>query len=550
MDEEVSLMDFLKECNDETYQKEVRLWGLASKSGYADWVERRFHLCWSPERCKREKILHIAAKFPQEGLISMLIGAGASIEARDYKGRTPLSRACKAGKLKSIEDLIAHGADVNSQDDNGKTPLVQLMNSMVEDRDEHLSTLLRAGADAKLAYKVRLSVHIGGGSSRGLVFLAGPSSPGLGPHFCKEALGRAKVDVQPLHRAIIKDCKKSFREILKQEVDVNEVGCSDHVPLSLALLSKKNSSFFVKALLDHGADPFTKKSVLVKSAFCSEVAQACARAGPSPSRSPDHFRRHQLLHRAVAIGDSPSVNEFLLRGFEVNMRNDYGFTPLMTAVKCRNYHLIKLLLRYGADVKLLSPVGWSPRLGSRSLVVDATISGCPKTLKRILDAGLWPAVRGKQGKKLMSRSIEQHAFEVTAWLVRKKVGIRGQNENGETILHQLALLNTPNPLRAMGRRRIELNDVQDDDGNTAIHFAASLDYVQNIKILLDRGANPEIRNMNGETPLDVAKLFQNSGSEYVLGKYLEKMADGNSELSHSDSDYSLIDFEEVSGMDQ
>ena len=44
-----------------------------------------------------------------------------------------------------------------------------------------------------------------------------------------------------------------------------------------------------------------------------------------------------------------------------------------------------------------------------------------------------------------------------------------------------------------------------EDGSTALYFAASNSHRDIVELLLARGANPRLRNHEGESPLDVAQ---------------------------------------------
>lgn len=58
-----------------------------------------------------------------------------------------------------------------------------------------------------------------------------------------------------------------------------------------------------------------------------------------------------LLHFAAEYGELKFATELLKLGIKVNEKNDFGNTPLWTAVfnAKGNYELVDLLLRYGAD---------------------------------------------------------------------------------------------------------------------------------------------------------------------------------------------------------
>lgn len=56
-------------------------------------------------------------------MLTLLLGAGADIDARTKRGRTALHVAARQGHARVVGLLIARGADVNAKDKAGKTPL-------------------------------------------------------------------------------------------------------------------------------------------------------------------------------------------------------------------------------------------------------------------------------------------------------------------------------------------------------------------------------------------------------------------------------------------
>jgi ankyrin repeat protein len=66
--------------------------------------------------------LHTAARRDNVAVGSVLLSAGADLEARDIKGETPLRRALNCRQPGMIELLLTHGANPDSPDKRGVTP--------------------------------------------------------------------------------------------------------------------------------------------------------------------------------------------------------------------------------------------------------------------------------------------------------------------------------------------------------------------------------------------------------------------------------------------
>ena len=85
--------------------------------------------------------------------VQRLLDLGADIDVRNYKGKTALHYAAKAGFLKVIELLMEKGATVDAMDTNGETPLFEAIRSTIKDGEKQraaIAALLSNGADPNL----------------------------------------------------------------------------------------------------------------------------------------------------------------------------------------------------------------------------------------------------------------------------------------------------------------------------------------------------------------------------------------------------------------
>ena len=59
-------------------------------------------------------------------------------------------------------------------------------------------------------------------------------------------------------------------------------------------------------------------------------------------------------------------------------------------------------------------------------------------------------------------------------------------------------------------------NIKDNDGNTPLHVAAVSGQTEAITALLKAGANPHIKNNAGHRPIDIARLFEHHEAYEVL----------------------------------
>ena len=111
-------------------------------------INAQNHMGWPPlvYACRGDNGEH-----PDE--IRQLLALGADIDVRNYKGKTGLHCAAKAGFLKLINLLIEKGATLDATDNTGETPLFEAIRSTIKSGEKQraaLEALLVKGADPNI----------------------------------------------------------------------------------------------------------------------------------------------------------------------------------------------------------------------------------------------------------------------------------------------------------------------------------------------------------------------------------------------------------------
>ncbi|WP_341816501.1 ankyrin repeat domain-containing protein [Wolbachia endosymbiont (group A) of Agelastica alni] len=247
------------------------------------------------------------------------------------------------------------------------------------------------------------------------------------------------------------------------------------------------------------------------------------------------------LHSAVKIGDLSLITRLIHEGADLNARDEYGQTPLHSAVHSRNVDVVRCL---GANYDInewdgpvscafqhgyvelvryfIEEVGIDPMTANErgcTLIGQAVMGGDLYTIEYLLNR------KGAvyDGSNLLGIAIACDHLHVVKYLVwEKEVDINFAEENGWAPL-----------LYAVERDELEIvgclieggADVNatTEYGTTALHVAAEDCNLDMVKCLVINGANVNVRDKNDNTPLYLAtqdREYQDKDIKEDVKEYL------------------------------
>ncbi len=407
--------------------------------------------------------LHWAVYYDDAETAALLVKSGANVNAVNRYGVPPLALACTNGNAAVVRLLLDAGADANASMKGGETPLMLAARSGSADaakallvrgakhdaRESHDQTALMWAAAEGHVPVMRVLVEAGAD-----VNAAVPS--GFTPFFFAVREGRIEAVQFLLEKGI--DVKAPIRRPERTaEGNANYVlyrpiprGTN---PLMMAV---QNGHFELAiTLVEAGADPNDVQMGFSPLHIISGVRKPDSSDGSDPSPPAGSGRLTSL----------PFVRELVKRGANVNLRLDKnaprypatssridtpGATPFLLAADRSDVPLMRLLLELGADPKLPNFTNTTPLMAA---------------------AGL------------------------------------GTTEPLEEAGEEVEALEAVKMLLDLGA---EVNAI-DNNGDTAMHGAAYGAYPSVVKLLAERGADPQIwkeKNKFGRTPLFIAEGYQ------------------------------------------
>ena len=208
------------------------------------------------------------------------------------------------------------------------------------------------------------------------------------------------------------------------------------------------------------------------------------------------------LHLACKI-NAPNIARRLLQDtrINVNLKNkEEGNTAIHIASTVANEDILSLLLDKYSDPNIQNMAGDTP-------LHIACKMNAPKIVKRILqdsriNVNLKNAVEGNTALHIASTVANE---DILSLLLEKNADPNIQNMAGNTSLHTACKMNAPKIVkRLLQDSRINVNLKNAVEGNTALHIASTVANEDILSLLLEKNADPNIQNMAGNTPLQIA----------------------------------------------
>jgi ankyrin repeat protein len=226
------------------------------------------------------------------------------------------------------------------------------------------------------------------------------------------------------------------------------------------------------------------------------------------------------LHWAVLHDQQEAVSALLDAGADPVALNRNGVSPLFLAVQNGNAEIVASLLKAGADPNTLAESG-------ETILMTAASTGKPEVVSLLLEAGALIDARDPDFKQTaLMIAVREGQTAVVDQLLRHGTEVDARTRVGPTPVYFPPCKGTGCGSEGVGINRSgvphrgERHDAK--GGMTALMYAARDGRVEEARLLLDNGADIELREANAISPLlmallnnqlDVANLLMDYGAE-------------------------------------
>lgn len=384
--------------------------------------------------------------------------------------RTPLMVAAGNGDVAKIEALLAKG-DVNAANPAGRTAL------MFAAENGHAGAITALGGDRSLR------------DSDGKTAIVLAAECGHA-EAVRALMGDASLDQEAFAAAFHAEKTAILALLLEAGVDPDALEEDGSTPLMAC--AKRGQADLARVLLDARAmidhQDNTGRSALMHAAEAGRaeaVRLLLERKANVELTTPEDEGALALAARA---GHAAAVELLAGRVADVNARGASGKSALAIAEEKGHAGVVAALRSRGASVA-----------GDTTLLVEAVEKRDLARVRALLDAGMTPDVRDKQGTSVLEKAIYKSQPDLF-WLLLD----RGATPDAD-VLHRLVVVWWPEAIERILDSGVEA-DATDERGETALMIAATKGALDIAEILLARGADPRRKDKRGDDAVAYARM--------------------------------------------
>jgi ankyrin repeat protein len=475
----------------------------------------------------------------------LLIAGMPADDARDEEENTPLLLAAEMDHDTIVPLLLEYGTKVNARNQHGDTALLIAAR---HGRDATVKVLLESGAEVQARNKAGESALLEAARREFQAIVAVLEDKGAKEQDLEQKVARwqlerenAWTDSLFVRAARVGDCDK-VKQYLRAKQDVNAF--DERRQTALIAAAGNDKAEMVRLLLkqpgiglnlrdEHGSTAAELaafedyEEIVVLLATAGAVVPDARKVAKKRLDNTGQYFSPAVFVSLAKQGDETSIILFLNAGMPVNAEDEHGRMALIEAARAGHTSLVKLLLDKGADpelrdrfdlsareiaernghldiAKILGAKGAKPSERSENQLLEGIEQGELEAVQAAL-ASTSPNVRSDEGTPALMAAVLAERRDIVAEMLTAGANTAARDREGKTCLMRAAESGLVGIMRLLlGNKPDRLDDV-DSEGRTALILAAWEGQAEAVKVLIEAGADPRIRDKKRRTALVAAK---------------------------------------------
>jgi ankyrin repeat protein len=467
-----------------------------------------------------------AVMLGRRGVVPGLLTARANLNLADMEGNTPLTQAFIKQQPEIVSMLLGAGTDVNKKGTQGGTALLwAIPKSNLPQCAENLRKVLDAGADLESREEHGFTALMLSLDSIDLL----PTTTLLIQRGA-DVNARDSSGNTPLMVGAVGGNLAQLKLLLKHGARINDSNGQDLTAVMIAVEKRDREAVreLVKAGADFQAKDFAGHSALTRAVWAGDAGmlEVFRTATPAGRDFTDLVRREKQEHDVVestSANDATRVRQFLDAGASAESRAPDGHPLLQIAAIRGESSLVKLLLDHRANANSHGPSG-------ATALMLASARGDAEIVRLLISAGARLDDRDDEGRPALIYALTTRQPGIVSFLIEGGADVNASDKDGinalavtcltgewgevrqllsaggkETLsscsLQAASALGTPAEIETLIKSGVDVNAQQKGTQVTALHIAASAGRTEVVAILLRAGADPDIPDAEGSTPL-------------------------------------------------
>jgi len=246
-----------------------------------------------------------------------------------------------------------------------------------------------------------------------------------------------------------------------------------------------------------------------------EQVKSLLKRNPELIRTKDAYK-NSLLCLSLLKNDFALARFLIESGIDVNYgREDIGGNEIFGAIGVGSLEITKLIFEKGADINQKNAWGYTP--------LDAAVfDGHKEIAYFLMDKGAALDIQEQGAPRLLRAALTGGMDRITNQLIKdNEVDFKNVSGLGDTFLHAAAQGGGTAFIGLLVEKGLD-PDARNVYGWTPLHYAASNGHRNMIEALLRNGADKKTRTKDGKTPYNIAEEL---GPKDILPYLMEKGLD-------------------------